>query len=78
MVSRIDTPPHFHIRWIDKESLDWECFATQHEASERAQELALDGEAFTIEEVQAKCPLRKKIMRGRIAEPERHYSNLSE
>jgi hypothetical protein len=53
--------PHFHIRWLDKEKLDWECFATRDEATERATDLALPGEAFTIEEIHTKCPLLEKI-----------------
>jgi hypothetical protein len=61
MVSRNDNFPHFHIRWSDKENLDWECFATQDEARERATDLALPGEAFAIEEIHTKCPLRDKI-----------------
>ena len=78
MGSYIDSAPHFHIRWTGKPNLDWECFATQDEAREYAQGLALDGEAFTIEEVDAKCPLREKMRRGHIAEPERQYPDSSE
>ena len=57
----VDNSPHFHIHWMDKENLDWECFTTQDEARERATDLALPGEAFTIEEIQTKCPLLKKV-----------------
>ena len=52
--------PHFHILWIGKENLDWECFETLAEALQRGAELALPGESFTIEEVSANCPLLKK------------------
>lgn len=50
---------HFHIHWIRKEELDWECFDTYSEALGRALELARRDEEFTIEEVPAKCPLRR-------------------
>ena len=32
MVSRFGSSPHFHIRWLGKENLDWECFSTENEA----------------------------------------------
>jgi hypothetical protein len=51
-------PPHYHIRWAEKDTLDWECFSTQWEADLRAAELAGADEIFTIEEVFANCPLR--------------------
>jgi hypothetical protein len=55
-----DIPPHFHIRWKGKGSLDWECFETHSGATTRALELAQPNEEFTIEEVFAKCPLREQ------------------
>lgn len=64
MIRRIDGTPHFHIRWMGKEDLDWECFATVQEASERARDLTVPGEPFDIEEVHTNCPLRKKIRRN--------------
>jgi hypothetical protein len=70
MISRIDNSLHFHIRWLDKDNLDWECFATREEASERATDLALPGEAFTIEEIHTKCPLQEIFMRNHIADSE--------
>jgi hypothetical protein len=52
---------HFHIRWNEKEQLDWECFHTRSEATGRAAEHARPNEEFTVEEVSAKCPLRGAI-----------------
>ena len=51
---------HFHIRWNDKENIDWECFDTHDDAAARALELALPGETFRIEEISAQCPLRRE------------------
>lgn len=59
MVGRFGSSPHFHIRWLGKENLDWECFSTENEAKERATSLMFPGEAFTIEEVYMECPLRE-------------------
>ena len=64
MIGRIESMPHFHIRWMGRDNLDWECFSTVQEASERATDLSLPGEAFTIEEVDTNCPLRERIMRN--------------
>ena len=60
MIRRTDSSPHFHIQWMGKENLDWECFETPEEARKRAVELSRPGEAFTIKEVSAKCPLPRK------------------
>ena len=50
---------HFHIRWRGESKLDWECFETREEATERAASLAQPNEVFAIEEISARCPLRK-------------------
>jgi hypothetical protein len=52
--------PHFHIRWEENPTLDWECFATYSEAANRARELAAPNEQFLIEEVHAECPLLRE------------------
>ncbi len=51
---------HFHIRWNEKEKLDWECFQTRDAAYARALSLVLNDETFAIEEVSTACPLRSK------------------
>ena len=51
--------PHYHIRWENKETLDWECFHSYSEAKIRAAELAEPQELFTIEEVTSNCPMRR-------------------
>ncbi len=48
--------PHYHIRWENKTTLDWECFHTYSDATRRAAELARPYELFTIEEVSSDCP----------------------
>jgi hypothetical protein len=57
---------HFHIRWIESNRLDLECFKTHLEAAERALELARQDEVFQIEELTTECPLmlpRREIKR---------------
>lgn len=49
---------HFHIRWREKDSLDWECFETHDASHTRALALMLTGETFEIVEVSMNCPLR--------------------
>lgn len=63
MIGRIERS-HFHIRWMGKENLDWECFATEREATERATDLAIPGEPFDVEEVHTNCPVRGEIIRN--------------
>ena len=48
---------HFHIQWIGKEDLVWECFESHEEARKRAIELLKPGETFWIVEVSTECPL---------------------
>jgi hypothetical protein len=48
---------HYHIRWENKATLDWECFQTYSDAAIRAKELVRPDEIFTIEEVSSDCPL---------------------
>jgi len=52
---------HFHIRWSEKNNLDWECFETREEAEARAQELAAPNETFAIEAVSQACPMRTRM-----------------
>ena len=47
---------HFHIRWAEKNRLDWECFDSLPDALGRALELAAPHEGFRIEEVSGDCP----------------------
>jgi len=57
---------HFHIRWIESNRLDLECFKTHLEAAERARELARPDEVFQIEKLTTQCPLmlpRREIKR---------------
>lgn len=53
---------HFHIRWRREAQLDWECFETRAEATERAALIAQPDEEFSIEEISAKCPLRRAMV----------------
>jgi hypothetical protein len=46
---------HFHIRWSDGK-LDWQAFTTESEAEERAKELVLPDETYTIEKADQQCP----------------------
>jgi hypothetical protein len=50
---------HFHIRWENRERLDWECFNTYYEAEARGMELAAPDETFTVEELSDDCPIRR-------------------
>jgi len=52
---------HFHIRWNEKDKLDWECFETREEAEVRARELTGPDETFAIEAVSQNCPTRARI-----------------
>ena len=47
---------HFHIRWKESGSLDWEVFFTPQEAKSRAGELARPGEGFAVEQFDKTCP----------------------
>ena len=49
---------HFHIRWRGEAQLDWQCFESRADATERAVSLAQPDEEFAIEEISARCPLR--------------------
>jgi hypothetical protein len=55
-----DTPvgSHFHIKWSQKNDLDWECFDNFRDATNRAKELAAPGEQFTVQMVLTACPIR--------------------
>jgi hypothetical protein len=46
---------HYHIRWSEKDSLDWESFRLRTEADARARQLMRPGESYTIEELDAGC-----------------------
>ena len=46
---------HYHIRWSDGQ-LDWQAYATEHEATNGAEELARPGETFTIVKFDGNCP----------------------
>jgi hypothetical protein len=59
--------PHYHIRWKNKQSLDWECFQSYSEAGIRAAELVSPSETFTIEEVSSECPSLMPILKHRIS-----------
>jgi hypothetical protein len=50
---------HFHIKWRNKDDLDWQCFESHEEALSRAEELAFSGEDYSIERVCIDCPLRR-------------------
>jgi hypothetical protein len=52
---------HFHIRWNEKNVLDWECFDTREEAEAQARELAAWNETLTIEAVSQKRHTRARI-----------------
>jgi hypothetical protein len=56
-----ETPagPHFHIRWSHKNDLDWECFDTFRDATNRAKELAAPGEQFTVQIVLSECAIKR-------------------
>lgn len=62
---------HFHIRWSEKSTLDWERFHTIVEAEERARQIAHPGESYTIEQYGAACPQCMDMERM----PERDSSN---
>jgi hypothetical protein len=55
----VDVSPktHFHIHWAKNDRLDWQGFATRHEALSRALEIAGRGEIFEIVEVSEPCRL---------------------
>lgn len=52
------TGSHFHIKWRDANDLDWECFDSVRDATNRAKELARPGEQFTIQMVLEACPMK--------------------
>jgi hypothetical protein len=53
-MTRTDSTRHFHIRWSES-NVDWERFETRKEAEERAAQIALIGDTFTIEEFDYPC-----------------------
>ncbi len=57
MTLRLNNSLHFHIRWIAKKNIDWQCFDSLTEALLHAAQLAEPNEGFTIEEVSITCPL---------------------
>jgi|HubBroStandDraft_2_1064218.scaffolds.fasta_scaffold441970_1 hypothetical protein len=61
---------HFHIRWSQL-TLDGERFATREKAEERAIQLVLEGEFYTIEAFEGTCArcgaYDSNIPRGRTA-----------
>jgi hypothetical protein len=56
MTLRPDNSLHFHIRWMGKEDIDWQCFNSLTEALLQAAQIAFPREGFTIEEVSTTCP----------------------
>ena len=46
---------HYHIRWSDKTTLDWESFDTIPDAETNAKKLVQSSEAYTIEEHNGDC-----------------------
>ena len=56
---------HFHIRFGNREKLDWECFEIWEDAQRRAQELVLPDETFVIEAVSEDCPLQGRSISAR-------------
>ena len=48
---------HFHIHWTKNDRMDWQGFATRHEALSRALETAQRGDLFEIIEVSEPCRL---------------------
>jgi len=58
MNPKADVPrTHFHIHWTKTDRLDWQGFATRHDALSSALELAKRGEPFEIVEVSEPCRL---------------------
>ena len=47
---------HYHIRWSDREALDWEAFSSHPDAEASAKELVRPGESYIIEERDGDCP----------------------
>jgi hypothetical protein len=47
---------HYHIQWSDRDTLDWESFASRAEAEASAKQLSLPGESYTTEERDESCP----------------------
>lgn len=47
---------HYHIRWLGKDTLDWESFTTWEEAEARAKELVRLHETYTVEDFDGDCP----------------------
>jgi hypothetical protein len=50
----ISPATHYHIRWSQL-TLDWERFDTREEAEERAIQLVLEGEYYTIDAFDGTC-----------------------
>lgn len=47
--------PHYHIRWSDRTTLDWECFSTSAAAEKRAKDLVRPDQTYTVEEHSRSC-----------------------
>lgn len=55
-MTSVDPKPqaHFHIRW-DSGRIDWERFNSREEAEQRAQEIVLSRETYSIEQFDDSC-----------------------
>jgi len=46
---------HYHIRWSQIATLDWECFTGRADADASAKQLLRQGETYTIEQHDQAC-----------------------
>lgn len=64
---------HFHIRW-DSGRLDWEPFNSREEAEQRAKEIVLSKETYSVEHFDSKCELCK-AWRAKLAQAKSRSSS---
>jgi hypothetical protein len=58
---------HYHIRWSDKTTLNYECFDTRADAEAGAKELVRRGETYTIEEHDGGCPRCQDMLKTKLS-----------
>ena len=46
---------HFHVRWLDKDKIDWARFDSEVDAEKFAQDLVLPDEEYVIERFDENC-----------------------
>jgi hypothetical protein len=69
--------PHYHIRWSDRTTLDWECFSTSAAAEKRAKDLVRPDETYTVKAFPGADTSALRTEPSRLAESEAFFYALA-